>query len=97
MKTKTSTVRKSTIGCRTDICFHVKVHGKSKNDIEKLTHDMKTTWNPQLKHYFEKQIEPKIEKFASPYVPKYTKLDKFSGVTTNQSEGFNWLMKDLTN
>ena len=73
------------------------LRAKSQNDIEKLTHDMKTTWNPQLKHYFEKQIEPKIEKFASPYVSKYTKFDKFSGVTTNQSEGFNWLMKDLTN
>ena len=70
---------------------------KSQNDIGKLTHDMKATWDPKLKNYFEKQIEPKIEKFACPYVSKYTKFDKFSGVTTNQSEGFNWLMKDLDN
>ena len=54
---------------------------------------MKATWDPKLKNYFEKQIEPKIEKFACPYVLKYTKFDKFSGVTTNQSEGFNWLIK----
>ena len=62
-----------------------------------MTHDMKATRDPKLKQHFEKQIEPKIEKLAYPYVSKYTKFDKFSGVTTNQSEGFNWLMKDLTN
>ena len=60
---------------------------KSQNDIGKLTHDMKATLDPKLKNYFEKEIEPKIEKFACPYVSKYTKFDKFSSVTTNQSEG----------
>ena len=73
------------------------LRAKSQNDIGKLTQDMKATWDPKLRNYFEKQIEPKIEKFACPYVSKYTKFDKFSGVTTNQSEGCNWLMKDLNN
>ena len=58
---------------------------------------MKATWDSKLKQYFEKQKGPKIEKIAYPYVSKYTKFDKFSRVTTDQSEGFNCLMKALTN
>ena len=58
---------------------------------------MKATWDSKLKQYFEKQKGPNIEKTACLYVSKDTKFDKFSRVTTNQSEGFNWLMKNLTN
>ena len=28
-----TTLRKLTIGCRTDTCFHVKVHGKLKEEL----------------------------------------------------------------
>ena len=31
---------------------------RNENDIEKMTHDMKATCNPQLKHYLKKQTEP---------------------------------------
>ena len=67
--------------------------------MNNLTHDMKATWNSKLKQYFEKQKELKIEKFA-PLILQNTctqSSDKFYGVTTNLSECFNWLMKDLNN
>ena len=31
------------------------------------------------------------------YIQKHVNADDFNGITTNQSEGFNWLIKDLNN
>ena len=72
------------------------LRAKPQNDIHMMTHDIKVTWDPELKQYFKKTNRTKDRKFCLPICFKIYQILNFSEVTTNQSEGFNWLMKDLT-
>ena len=55
----------------------------------------KKKWSKAFVTYFEKHIHKKIKYFAVFKIGKFVKLDHENGITSNMSEGFNWLLKDL--
>ena len=54
-------------------------------------------WSAKFIEYFKAHVQIKLEYFARAYIEKNVCVHPENGVTSNQSEGFNWLMKDLNN
>ena len=52
-------------------------------------------WNDDFKEYFRKSILPRISTFGLWEIRKLFSFDVISGITTNQAEGFNFLLKSL--
>ena len=52
-------------------------------------------WNNDFKEYFRKSILPRISTFGLWEIRKLFSFDVSSGMTTNQPEGFNFLLKSL--
>ena len=70
---------------------------RTTTKAEKILEEKKSSWPPDFKQYFQKQIEERLPNYCLQYVQKYANADDINGITTNQSEGFNWLIKDLNN
>ena len=67
----------------------------SEEDSRRLIHEMENTWEPDFTRYFSKNILPKLRYFCLwAIAPKYRTNETF-GITTNQSEGFNFLLHDF--
>ena len=43
------------------------------------------------------QLVDHLPNYCLLYIQKHAYADDFNGITTNQSEGFDWLIKDLNN
>ena len=43
------------------------------------------------------QLVDHLPNYCLQYIQKHANADDFIGITANQSEGFNWLIKDLNN
>ena len=56
---------------------------------------MEKQWNEEFTRYFKKSVEPKLGYFCAWSIANSCKLDTKNGITTNQSEGFNFLLKDF--
>ena len=56
---------------------------------------MEKQWDEGFTRYFKKSIEPKLGYFCAWSIANSCKLDPKNGITTNQSEGFNFLLKDF--
>lgn len=70
---------------------------RTTSKVDRVLEEKKSSWPPDFQHYFQKQIEDRLPNYCLQYIHKYTNADDINGVTTNQSEGFNWLIKDLNN
>ena len=56
---------------------------------------MEKEWDEDYTRYFKKSIEPKLGYFCAWSIADSCKIDPKNGITTNQSEGFNFLLKDF--
>ena len=56
---------------------------------------MEKQWDEGFIRYFKKSSEPKLGYFCVWSIANLCKLDPKNGITTNQSEGFNFLLKDF--
>ena len=56
---------------------------------------MEKQWDEGFTRYFKKSIEPKLGYFCAWSIANSCRLDPKNGITTNQSEGFNFLLKDF--
>ena len=70
---------------------------EQRQRLKKILEEKKSSWPPDFKQYFQNQIEERLPNYCLQYVQKYANADDINGITTNQSEGFNWLIKDLNN
>lgn len=54
-------------------------------------------WSSSFIEYFDEYIAPEVDNLAAFSVRSYCSeyFNDFSGITTNQSEGLNKLLKDL--
>jgi len=62
--------------------------------LDKLD-EKKQTWSQAFVDYFQKELSKRVKYYASWNISQVVELTS-SGITTNMSEGFNWLIKDLT-
>ena len=70
---------------------------KDQNNCKVMIEEKKESWNPQFRKYFENNVEPKLEYFCTWSVDGECSYDEENCITTNQSEGFNFLLKDFQN
>ena len=59
--------------------------------------EKKESWDLQFRRYFEKNVEPKLEYLCIWSIDGKCSYDAENGITTNQSEGFKFLLKDFQN
>jgi len=52
-------------------------------------------WDAVFKDYYDDYIGPNVDSFGRWTLEKYNLYCPYSGLTTNHSEGFNFLLKDL--
>ena len=69
------------------------LRSKEERSCRALIERKKASWYPQFRQYFERNVEPKLEYFCIWSIDGKCKYDKENGITTNQSEGFNFLLK----
>ena len=68
----------------------------SEVDYDELLVRFRPAWDPTFEQYYLKQIHPDVGKYIGRWVlEKLHVYNPFSGVTNNQSEGLNRVMKDL--
>ena len=77
-----------------DDIYHI-LRCESEEDCDSLITDKKEEWDKSFTQYFEKQVENKLTYFCIWAIEGKCKYDKVNGITTNQSEGFNFLLKDF--
>ena len=70
---------------------------RTKNNFQPLLESKRENWPPEFNQYFKKHLESRLPNYCLQYIQKHVNADDFNGITTNQSEGFNWLIKDLNN
>ena len=68
---------------------------ESEAEYDKLYNEKRLKWSQAFCDYYQKNIEPKLCKYAKWHISSVVEFDDESGITNNMSEGFNWLMKDL--
>ena len=59
--------------------------------------EKKKGWSPNFAKHFEKNVEPKLEYFCLWSIKDTCAYHPVNGITTNASEGFNYLLKDFQN
>ena len=67
----------------------------SEESFDREFRERSAKWSEPFLRYFEKSIIPKIPRSAFWIIGKSAPLDPKTGITTNLSEGFNFLIKDL--
>ena len=70
---------------------------KDQRNCNILTVEKKESWDPQFRRYFEENVEPKLEYFCIWSIDGKCSYDEENGITTNQSEVFNFSLKDFQN
>ena len=60
-----------------------------------MMQNMEKEWDEDYTRYFKKSIEPKLGYFCAWSIADSCKIDPKNGIATNQSEGFNFLLKDF--
>ena len=70
---------------------------KTNAECQKVTNDKKSSWEEGFIKYFERHVETKLEYFCLWSINNKCAFDENNGITTNQSEGFNFLLKDFQN
>ena len=68
---------------------------ESKPACERLILEKKKKWVDEFRKHFEKNVEPKLEYFCVWSIDGKCPYDPLNGITTNISEGFNFLLKDF--
>ena len=89
-------------GNKPDASFYVDevyeiLHSSTKASVQMEIDKRQNNWSAKFKEYFKAHVQIKLEYFARAYIEKNVCVHPENGVTSNQSEGFNWLMKDLNN
>ena len=71
-------------------------HSASENEYnERLDHYSKA-WDPEFEEYFKKEIHPIVPFKVGRWLLEFYQLyNPYCGVTNNQAEGFNRVMKDF--
>ena len=70
---------------------------RSEEEFKELKDSYVELWSDVFTEYFDKHISPKLKYFARYVIDDFVTFDQKYGVTSNMSEGFNWLLKDLNN
>ena len=71
-------------------------HSTSEQEYLQLLSQIRPTWDPVFEEYFLKQFHPDVNKSIGRWVLENLNIyDPYSGVTNNQSEGFNRVVKDV--
>ena len=73
------------------------LRASSKERCMNLIEDKKRGWNRDFVKHFEKAVEPKLEYFCIWSIRNACPYHPVNGITTNASEGFNYLLKDFQN
>ena len=71
--------------------FHLPTEGEYHN----LLDDMKNKWSSPFFDYYQNNINPDIHGIARWAIEPYGIYDPFSGITNNQSESLNFVVKQL--
>lgn len=72
------------------------LRSKSADAYSKQLEDFTKQWPEVITDYFMQNINGRIEHYVHWSIhPKFNKYITEHGITTNQSEGFNWLLHDL--
>ena len=76
------------------------LRAKTEEHCRELIEGMKDKWHEDYCKYFARTIEHRL--YRLPYfcvwsIQNYCKVDMINGITTNMSEGFNYLIKDFQN
>ena len=71
------------------------IQQENKTEAEALFEKCSTDWDYNFRIYFEEYILPKIDSFGRWTLEKYKLYNRFNGLTTNVSEGFNHLLQLL--
>ena len=73
------------------------LRSKTNAECQKVKDDKKSSWEEGFIKYFERHVETKLEYFCLWSINNKCTFDENNGITTNQSEGFNFLLKDFQN
>ena len=71
------------------------LHLSSKEEYEKRLSSMSEKWSAPFFDYFNNNIHPDIESLARWAIEPYGVYCPFSGITNNQAEGINFVLKQL--
>ena len=71
------------------------LHLPAENDYNKLLADMKKKWSAPFYDYYQNNINPDIHAIARWAIESHHIYDPFSGITNNQSESLNFVVKQL--
>jgi len=69
----------------------------TERHCQELLNQKKEIWHDDFSRYFTRTVEPKLSYFCIWSIQDYCNVDQNNGITTNQSEGFNFLIKDFQN
>ena len=71
------------------------LRAQTKQHCTQLIEGMKAKWHDDFVRYVMRTTEPKLSYFCVWAIQGYCKFkfDPYNGITTNQSEGFNFLIK----
>ena len=70
-------------------------HVSTREDYHKMLDEMKKKWSCPFYDYHLKNVEPDIQSIARWSIEPLKVYNPFSGVTNNQSESLNYVMKQL--
>ena len=73
------------------------LRAKTEEHCRELIEGMKDKWHEDYCKYFARTIEHRLPYFCVWSIQNYCKVDMINGITTNMSEGFNYLIKDFQN
>ena len=72
------------------------LRSRSADQYASKVHDIQRDWPSVITSYYMDNIHGKVEHYGHWSIKnKFGKYFTEHGITTNQSEGFNWLLKDL--